>query len=212
MQHVVLLIRHAQADAPHDRLAGRRSGVHLSERGREQAQALARRLEAVRLGAVYSSPLERCRETAEAVARGRRTAVRVDEGVGEVDFGRWQGRTYTSLRRTKLWGRVQHVPSQAVFPEGESVRALQGRGVEAVERIRAAHRRGVVAVVSHADTIKAITAHYLGLHLDLFQRLVVPTASVTAVGFGDEFPRVLRMGDTGSYDELVALTRRRRRR
>ncbi len=211
MHQVVLLIRHARADAPHDRLAGRRPGVHLSERGREEARALAERLRDVRLTAVYSSPLERCRETAGAVVDGRRTEVRVAEGVGEVRFGRWEGRTYKSLRRTKLWGLVQRLPSQATFPEGESVRELQARAVEAVEEIRAAHRRGAVAVFSHADTIKTLAAHYLGLHLDLFQRIVIPTASVTAIGFGDEFPRILRMGDTGRYDDLAGFTRRRRR-
>lgn len=162
------------------------------------------------MAAVYSSPLERCRETAEAVVEGRRTKVRTAEGVGEVRFGRWEGRTYKSLRRTKLWGRVQRLPSQATFPDGESVRELQSRAVEAVEEIREKHRRGVVAVFSHADTIKTVAAHYLGLHLDFFQRIVIPAASVTVIGFGDEFPRVLRMGDTGSYEDLAALTRRRR--
>ena len=203
MARLVLLLRHGQADFDHGRLAGRTPGVHLSERGREEARALAERLRPVRLNAIYSSPLERCLQTAEAVADGRRLDVHVEEGVKEVDFGSWQGRPYKTLAKTSIWRQVQLVPSQASFPGGESVRDLQERCVDAVERIRTRHGKGIVAVASHADAIKVTAAHYLGMHLDLFQRIVIPTASVTAIAFGDGFPRILRLGDTGSFDEFA---------
>jgi broad specificity phosphatase PhoE len=153
---------------------------------------------------VYSSPLERCMETAETVVVGRRLDVQVVEQLAEVRYGSWQGRTFRSLVKTPLWRTVQLTPSQARFPgpEGESIMELQRRGVDAIEELRARHRSGVVAVFSHADMIKAILAHYLGMHLDLFQRLHVETASVSAIGFYGGFPRVLRIGDTGNYEVL----------
>lgn len=199
---LVLLIRHATAEYKPGRLYGWTPGVHLSDLGREQAKALAARLEPVKLAAMYSSPLERCIETAETVAAGRKLELRVDEDLGEVRYGSWQGRTFRSLAKTPLWRTVQFLPSQARFPGegGESILELQTRGVAAVDRIRTAHKRGVVAVFSHADMIKVILAHYLGLHIDLFQRLSVEVASVSAILFGSGFPRVLRVSDTGDYE------------
>lgn len=203
MARLVFLIRHATADYRPGKLYGWTPGVHLSSRGRDEVKRLASRLEPVRLAAIYSSPLERCVETAEAIAEGRRQGVSVVEGVGEVRYGSWQGRSFRSLARTKLWRVVQLTPSQASFPGGESLLELQRRGVEAVDAIRRRHGRGIVAVVSHADMIKAIVAHYIGLHLDLFQRLHVEPASVTVLAFADAFPRLLRLGDTGDYEAFA---------
>lgn len=209
---VVLLIRHATAEYKPGRLYGWTPGVHLSAQGRDEAKRLAERLDVVRLSAVYSSPLERCLETAETINEGRRLDIEVVEKLGEVRYGSWQGRTYRSLVKTPLWRTVQLVPSQATFPGGESLLELQRRGVEAIEEISRRHRRGVVAAVSHADMIKAILAHYLGLHLDLFQRISVDPASLSAIAFGNGFPRVLRMGDTGSYESLSPPKPRPRKR
>jgi probable phosphoglycerate mutase len=200
---LVLLIRHGLAEYKPGRLYGWTPGVHLSSDGREQVKRLAERLEPVLLKALYSSPLERCCETAEAIAVGRKLKVETTEGLGEVHYGSWQGKTFRSLMKTPLWRTVQLVPSQATFPGGESLLELQRRGVEGVEAIRSRHKKGVVAIVSHADMIKAIVAHYLGLHLDLFQRINIDTASVTAIGFFGAFPRVLRVSDTGSYESLA---------
>ena len=198
----ILLIRHGRADYKAGHLYGWTPGVRLSAEGREEVKRLAERLEGVRLNAMYTSPLERCAETAEVILQGRRLEATTLEGLGEVRYGKWQGKSYRTLMKTKLWRTIQLVPSQATFPGGESLLELQRRGVESIEAIRARHKRGVVAVVSHADMIKAIVAHYLGLHLDLFQRIMVETASVTAIAFYDRFPRLLRLGDTGSYASL----------
>jgi len=204
VKQIVLLVRHAQTDFAPDRLAGWTPGVGLSEKGREQARALADRMRPVRLRALYSSPLDRCLITADAVAEGRKLTVEVDERLGEARFGRWDGKRYATLRKMPLWRTVQLLPSQARFPGGESVLEMQSRAVAAVEEIRSAHRSGVVALVSHADVIKAVAAHYLGMHIDLFQRLDVLPASVTAIGFGDMFPRLLRLGDTGDLSPYAA--------
>jgi probable phosphoglycerate mutase len=199
----VLLIRHGKAEFKAGHLYGWTPGVHLSSDGREEVKRLAERLENLKFTAVYSSPLERAVETAEAVIAGRRQEIRIIEGLGEVKYGKWQGKAYKTLIKTPLWRIVQLTPSQATFPGGESLMELQRRGVAAIEEIRSNHKRGLIVAVSHADMIKAITAHYLGMHLDLFQRLNVDTASVTAIAFFDRgFPRVLRIGDTGSYEGL----------
>lgn len=212
MTQVLLLVRHAQTDFRQDRLAGWTPGVHLSPEGRENAKRLAERLQPVRLVGLYSSPLERCVETADAIAEGRRVQIGIEEGVGEVRFGRWQGRAYKVLAKTDLWRRVQFTPSLAgPFPGGETIRDLQARAVTATESIRGRHRRGAVAVVSHADTIKALTAFYLGLPLDQYQRLAIQPASVTAFMFAGAFPRLIRLSDTGALDDLAELVRPRKR-
>lgn len=207
MRQLVLLIRHAEAATRPGRLAGWTPGLRLSERGRAQAERLAERLRPMRLAAIYSSPLERCVETAEAVAAGRPVEVRLDDGVGEVRFGTWQNRPYRSLAKTDLWRLVQTAPSNARFPGGEAVREVQARAVASVEAIRERHRRGAVAVFSHADTIKTIVAHYMGMHLDLYQRIVIAPASVTVFAFDGAIGRLLRLSDTGELDEIVAVTR-----
>lgn len=201
-QQLILLIRHGLAEYKAGHLYGWTPGVKLSAEGREQAKHLAQRLDDVRYIAAYTSPLERCLETAEIATQGRRIDVQVVEGLGEVKYGKWQGRSYKSLMKTPLWRTVQRMPSQARFPDGESLLELQRRGVDAVEAIRKRHRRSTVLAFSHADMIKAIVAHYLGLHLDLFQRIHVEPASVTAIAFYNDFPRVLRIGDTGDLRAL----------
>jgi len=199
---LLFLIRHARADYRPGRLYGWTPNVHLAPDGVEDAKRLGERLEPVRFRAIYSSPLERCLETADAVAAGRGLEVQSVDGLGEVRYGSWQGKSFKTLARTKLWRVVQLHPSQATFPGGESLRAMQARGVEAIEDIRGRHRRGAVAVVTHADLLKAVVAHYLGMHLDLFQRIVITPASVTLLAFGDGFPRLMRLSDSGSFEEF----------
>lgn len=201
-QQLILLIRHGKAEFKAGHLYGWTPGVKLSADGREEAKRLSERLEDIRLTAVYSSPLDRALETAEITMAGRHVEIKILEGLGEVKYGKWQGRSYKALMKTPLWRTVQRMPSQARFPDGESLLELQRRGVDAIESIRKLHKRGVIAAFSHADMIKAIVAHYLGMHLDLFQRIHVETASVTAIAFFNDFPRVLRVGDTGDLRAL----------
>ncbi|HZD74953.1 MAG TPA: MSMEG_4193 family putative phosphomutase [Actinomycetota bacterium] len=197
----LLLLRHATTDHTGKRLSGWTPGIHLGAKGREEARALAERLAPVEIHAIYSSPLERCLQTAEAVADPRGLKVSTVEDLGEVRFGEWTGKELSELARTDLWRTVQFHPSGARFPEGESIHETQTRAVAACERLRAAHPDQTVAVCSHADVIKAVVAHYLGMHLDLFQRLVVTTASVTALGFGP-VPYLLRLNDSGTTRDL----------
>lgn len=208
---VLLLVRHAVTEHTGARLSGWMPGLHLSEEGRRQSEGLAGRLEPVPLDAIYASPLERCQETAAAVADAKGLKVQTLEDVGEVRYGDWTGRTIKELGREPLWKVVQASPSAARFPEGESLYEMQARAVLAVERLREAHPGQTVAVCSHADVIKALTCHYLGMHLDLFQRVVVSPASVTAFAFGPG-PYLVRLNDTGGNGDLAPPRRARRRR
>lgn len=193
----LLLIRHATNDWVGDRLAGWTPDVHLNDPGRAQAAALAARLASWRLEAIYSSPLERAVETAQAVAQRHGLEVAIEPGVGESRYGAWTGQSIKELAKTPEWLQVQFTPSLAQFPDGESLSEMQARAVAAIERLRRLHSKGVVAVFSHADVIKALAAYYAGMPFDLFQRLVIDTASVTWLRFTAHGPRLLRLNDTG---------------
>ncbi len=205
---LLLLVRHSLTEVTGRRLSGSTPGIHLSEEGRAQAADVARRLAPVRLAAVYSSPLERCVETAEAIAGPRGLAVRPVPELIEVGYGTWTGRSLAVLARTSLWKKVQQAPSSVRFPEGETLVEVQRRSVTALDEIAARHKRGAVAAVTHADVIRLVLAHYAGVHLDLFQRLIVSPASISAVLLGDRVPRILRMNDTGSMADLVLRSER----
>jgi probable phosphomutase (TIGR03848 family) len=196
----LLLIRHATTAATGKRLGGRTDAA-LDAAGRAQAEAAAARLADVPLKAVYSSPLRRTRETAELVAARRGLAVLPCEGVIEVDYGGWTDRPLGQLARTKRWGVIQARPSLVSFPEGETIRGMQARAVDAVEALVAAHPGDAIAVVSHADVIKALVAFYVGQPLDCFQRLHVGPASVTVLQLGrGAQPLLLRLGDDGPLE------------
>jgi probable phosphoglycerate mutase len=162
------------------------------------AKQVAERLGAVRLAAVYSSPIERTWETAAEIARIQGRDVRREDGLLEVDYGSWSGRTLKSLYRLKAWRVVQQTPSRMVFPDGEGLLAAQARAVEAIERLAKAHRNAVIAAVTHADVIKAVVAHHLGTPLDLFQRIGVTPGSVSVIDLPtDGQPRVVAVNTNG---------------
>ena len=200
---LLLLIRHALTDMTGKRLSGSTPGIHLSEEGRSQASRLSERLAAIRLAAVYTSPLERCFETAEALAEGRRLEVRIDPALQEVEYGKWTGRPLTQLARTALWKRIQNNPSSVRFPGGETLSEVQQRSVGTLDRIAARFPRAMVGVVTHADVIRLVLAHYAGVHIDLFQRIIVSPASVSVLALGDRVPRILRVNDTGTMQDIV---------
>lgn len=209
-----LLIRHGRSTAnTAGTLAGHAPDVHLDEVGREQVAALGARMASVPLTAIVTSPLDRCLETAEAVVGGRDVPLHHDLDVAEVKYGDWTGESLKTLAKHPLWKVVQHHPSNATFPgdDAESLAEMQARAVRAVRGWNA--RLGedaVYAVVSHGDVIKAILADALGLHLDLFQRIVVDPASLSVVQYSDTRPFVERMNDTGG--EVAGLRPRKRRR
>ena len=206
----VILVRHGRSSANGSGiLAGRTAGVKLDDKGHEQAAAVAGRLATLPLVAVVSSPLDRCRQTAAAIVKPH-TGLKVasDKRLTECGYGEWTGRALKDLAKEPLWRVVQQHPSGVTFPGGESMRAMQQRGVDAVRdhdaRIAAEHGAGAIWVaVSHGDVIKAIVADALGMHLDAFQRIVVDTASTTVISYTPGRPFVVQVNDTGS--DLSAL-------
>ncbi len=198
------LIRHGENDLLGKRLPGWMPGVHLNERGRAQAQALARSLTEVSIAAVYTSPLERTVETAEPLARLKGLEIMTRPALGEVRPGRWQGQSLASLRRRKLWPVIQFTPSLARFPEGESFSEAQARVAVEMEEIRRRHAKDVVACFSHADIIKLAVAHFIGMPLDMFQRLSVAPASITVIAISDNHARLLRLNDTRAAEQAAA--------
>jgi len=189
---LVLLVRHGLTATTGRLLPGRAPGLHLSEEGRRQADAVAKRIAALpRVAAVYTSPLERARETAMPIARARRLVLRVDRGLLEVDIGRWTGQPIVRASRKPEWQAVQRHPSGFRFPGGESFTEMQARVVGALGRLVARHPGRTIVAVFHADPIKAAVAHALGAHLDLFQRIAIAPASVTAIAYRAHGPVVL---------------------
>ncbi len=200
----VLLIRHGENEwVAQKKLAGRTPGVHLNAKGRQQAQGLVARLRHVKLDAVYSSPLERCMETAQPVADAHNLPVTPCAGLLEVDYGEWQGGSLPELSATPEWQRVQFHPSRFRFPGGESLRLTQNRLVHAVETIRERHPRQAVAIFGHSDPIKSVLAYYLGTPLDLFQRILIDTASISVLALREAGCAIVRMNDTGPVPDLA---------
>ncbi|MFC5905931.1 histidine phosphatase family protein [Streptacidiphilus monticola] len=208
----MLLVRHGRSTANSSGiLAGWMPGVDLDEQGGQQAKALAERLRDVPLAAAVSSPLDRCRQTIAPLLAGRpELTLRLDERLGECRYGDWTGRPLAELAKEPLWSTVQQQPSAATFPgpEGESLRDLSRRAVEAARewdaQVEAEHGADAVWIAcSHGDVIKAIAADALGLHLDGFQRISVEPASVTAIRYTPVRPYLLRLGDTGEFAGLL---------
>lgn len=209
MAATIFLVRHATTASTGRKLGGR-TETPLDERGQGQAEATAQRLAEVPLKAVYASPLARTMQTAAAVAAPHRLEVVADPGLLEVDYGRWTDRALAPLTRTTIWPVIQQRPSLVTFPQGESIRGAQLRAVDALEVIAARHDRRAVAVVSHADVIKALVAFYAGMPLDHFQRIACDPASVTVIALGrGSRPFVIRTNDTGPWDPKALAAPRR---
>lgn len=202
----ILLVRHGENDwVKKHRLAGWIEGIHLNENGRQQAAAAAERLAPLPVKAIYSSPVLRCRETADSIANRLNLPINTLDSMGEVRYGEWEGKKIGKLAKKKEWFTVQFYPSRMRFPGGESLRAVQMRGVEAIEALAQSHEdQDIIVVVSHADIIKLVLAYYLGVHIDLFQRLIIAPASVSVLYLsGNGVVRISRMNDDGPLQPPV---------
>jgi probable phosphomutase (TIGR03848 family) len=209
---LLLLVRHAVTSITGSRLYGRAGGISLSEEGRAQAAALADRLREVPLDALYASPLDRCLETAKEISRACGLRLERLEGFLEIDYGEWTGRPFTSLRRTKLWRELHGAtPSRPRFPSGETLLEAQRRTVDATLRLAGRHAKDTVVVVTHGDVVALVLAHFAGIHIDLFQRLEISPASITAIQLGGGMPKIRRVNDTGSLVDFVPRRRMPRR-
>jgi probable phosphomutase (TIGR03848 family) len=213
---VVLLVRHGLTASTGKALTGWLPGISLDDRGRAQAAALAERLAQVQLAAIVSSPLERCVETATAIASGQAVsdrqdagpmAVQLDDRLGECKYGDWTGQALRKLARDPLWRVVQAHPSAVRFPgpDGEAMTAMQQRAVAAIREWNEKLGKDVTYLVcSHGDVIKAILADALGMHLDSSQRIQVDPCSLSVIRYTTLRPFVLRMNDTGGDAAALA--------
>ena len=204
---LLLLIRHGENEfVKTGKMAGRLPGVHLNERGRQQAAELSEALKNVPLKAVYSSPLERATETAEPIAQAHKLEVQLRPDLMENDIGKWQGRTLKQLSRLKKWKIVQRAPSRFTFPEGESFLQTQTRVIACLDEIVASHKpKDIVAAVFHADPIKLAVAYYLGMPLDNFQRLACDTASVAAFYINETGAHLIKLNQKPPFDLMPKL-------
>ncbi len=204
----LVLVRHAVTPQTGPLLSGRKPGIDLSDEGREQAKAVGLRLAPpVRIDRIFASPIERTQQTAQAIAIHHNIDVVTLDGVIEAEYGDWTGGAIAELARTDLWRVVQTAPSRARFPNGEGIAEMQARMVAAIDELIVNHAGENIVVVSHADPIKSAIAHYTGIHLDLFQRVVVSPASVTVFEFGGFGGSLVKLNETGTLSELVPPTK-----
>jgi len=208
---LLVLVRHGLTAQTGKVLYGRTPGIPLDERGRAQARALAARLVPLRPTAIYSSPLERCRETVEPLAEVTRLPITLRDALIEMDAGDWTGRSLPQLRRSKHWPTVQREPSTFRFPGGgEGFAEAHERVVAEAERLARRHRRGRVVLATHGDLVRILVAYYTGVPLDGFQRFGADTASVSIVATdGNGWAQVLLMNDTGDLSRFAPPSRQR---
>ncbi len=203
----IFFVRHGRTPTTGKVLPGRAPGLHLSDEGRAQAEAVAGRIADVpNVAAVYASPLERTKETAAPIARALGRKVVVERGLLECDFGEWTGAELKSLAKLPEWQLVQRHPSGFRFPGGESFLEMQSRLSEAVRKLVAAHPGETVVAVSHADPVKVVTADAMGTHLDHFQRFDIAPCSVTVVTYGAGGPFVLTVSSSGTLPGATPAT------
>lgn len=206
---ILLLIRHGENDVMHRRLAGRLPGVSLNANGQQQARELAEALRPAPIMAVYSSPLERAVETAQPLAESHHLSVQIRPALIEIDYGRWQGRTYKQLGRTNLWKKLLEKPSEVCFPGGETFIEVQQRVAAELDGLvrewqlpaeSKPAQEQAIAVVAHADIIRLALAHYLNMALDDFLRLNVAPASISALQFdGAGRPKILNINQAAHF-------------
>lgn len=197
---IFLLIRHAENEyVAKGRLAGRLPGVHLNDKGKQQAESLATALVKAPIKAIYSSPMERCKETAQPLAAALDLKIAPREGLIEVDFGDWQDKTLKQLRRRKLWKVVQGNPSRMQFPGGETFSNAQQRIVQEVETLAQEHSpKDLIACFSHSDLIKLAISYYLGQPIDLFQRIMIAPASISTLHLGKMGAQIINVNHSAA--------------
>jgi len=192
-----IFIRHGLTDAVGHLMTGHEAGVHLNATGRDQAASLPARLGNVHIAALYASPLERARETAQPIADARGLRIEIEPRFIEVEFGEWTNRRFADLASDPHWRLYNAFRGVTRPPSGEALVDVQMRTASAVFDLHARHPDETIVVVSHADTLRAVLLYLLGMPVDFVQRLELSPARISVVQFGESAPRVLQVnGDT----------------
>jgi probable phosphoglycerate mutase len=193
-----LLVRHGETDALGNFLAGSMPGCHLNEDGMKQVKRLAAELAEVPIKAIYTSPLERAVETAEQLAIPHELRPIQYEALSEMKFGGWEGKKFSELDKDEMWQRFNKVRSMVRPPNGELMIAVQTRMMEAADWMQLAHKDAVIALVSHADPLRALIAHVMGVALDHLRRIRIDPGSVSIVRSNGDWQEVAGLNYTGS--------------
>ena len=188
------LLRHGEPSV-FGRINGRLPGVGLSAKGRAEIAAVAGRLAEEKIDAIYASPLQRTRETAEILADRLALPVQYREDVIEIDYGEWTGLTFDKIRQDERWQMWASSRSIAAVPGGESWRRVQERVVGALFDLRQAHPEGSVVVVSHGDVIRAALLFALGMPLDFYSRIEIAFASLSTIRLDGSGTRVAGLNE-----------------
>jgi broad specificity phosphatase PhoE len=196
------LIRHAACGGLGQKLWGRTPGICLNDKGEMQAQHLAERLKDMKLNAIYSSPLERALQTADVVARTAKLEVRKSAAANEINFGEWTGKTFDELSSDEQWRRFNSHRSMTMVPGGESFLEVQNRIVREIEELAAQHGKGQVAIVSHADVIRAAVAYFAATPIDMIERFEISPCSVSVLAVNDDNATLLTINNTSDLTQL----------
>lgn len=198
------LIRHASCRGLGHTLWGRTPGICLNQKGKLEAQQLAERFREIPLRAVYSSPLERAVETAEALARALKIEVRQSHAFNEIDFGDWTGKSFDVLGSDDCWRRFNSRREETAIPGGEAFSDVQRRAVTELHALRSTNRKAKVAIVSHADVIRAIVGYFTAIPVNLRQRIEISPCSVSIIAMVDDCARLLTINNRPELDQLGA--------
>lgn len=196
------LIRHGSCAGLGRTLWGRTRGICLNEKGKLQAQRLADRFREITLHAIYSSPLERALETAETLGRQMNIEVHKDPAFNEIHFGDWTGKSFEALSTQQCWRRFNNERAATRIPGGESFVEVQNRAVTALYSLRSQYNSANIAIVSHADVIKAAVGYVTTTPIDLLQRIEISPCSVSIIAMDNDSPRLLTINNKAELDQL----------
>lgn len=196
------LIRHASCDGLGQRLWGRTPGICLNDTGNKQSQSLTDRFKNMSLDAVYSSPLDRALQTAMVIAESMNLDVKTCDAANEIDFGEWTGKTFDELSRDERWRHFNRHRSVTMIPGGESFLEVQNRIVKELEALALQHGKAHVAIVSHADVLRAAVAYFSAIPIDLVDRFEISPCSVSVVAMDTDNATLLTLNNTGELNQL----------
>jgi broad specificity phosphatase PhoE len=188
-------LRHGEHGLLGKVLAGRMPGVGMTERGRAEIASQAERLAREKIAAIYASPLQRTRETAEIVSARLSLSIEFRDDLLELDFGEWTGATFDAIRADPRWQAWSTQRSLAAIPGGESMRAVQQRVVAAMIELNERHLHETIVLASHGDVIRAALLYALGMPLDFYNRLEIGQGSISTIQIQSGGLRVLAVSE-----------------
>lgn len=179
------LVRHGEKASPSDLLSSRTTGIHLTDGGGRQAEAIARRLEREPIQRIYASPMERAQETAVPLGRVKQLPIETLDGLHECDFGEWTNQSITALKAAASWDSFNTFRSGTRAPGGEWMLEIQARFVGAMLRLRDRFPDEGIALFSHGDPIRSAVMYFGGTPLDLWQRFEISLGSISVIELGE---------------------------